>query len=141
MSDTLDLIDASGIDNMKDTEDNLLPFIEDDEPLPNKQDVGFEKYDNDIPDSNKQTIGMTILFLVLMILYLGFCVYYRKVIKTRQAVDERRLVNGDRDNVGRIRYAIYFLLVLYVWLRFWFWAQDMYYGAYDMLTFCILYMI
>ena len=102
MSDTLDLIDASGIDNMKDTEDNLLPFIEDDEPLPNKQDVGFEKYDNDIPDSNKQTIGMTILFLVLMILYIGFCVYYRKVIKTRQAVDDEetseRRQRQRRDN-------------------------------------------
>jgi len=94
MSDTLDPIDASGIDNMKDTEDNILPFTEDNEPLPNKQDQlintdeTFDYYDNDIPDSNKQTIGMTILFLVLMILYIGFCVYYRKVIKTRQAVDD-----------------------------------------------------
>ena len=77
MSDTLDLIDASGIDNIKDTEDNLLPFAEDNEPLPNKQDQiqhdeTYDYYDNDIPDSNKQTIGMTILFLVLMILYIGF---------------------------------------------------------------------
>lgn len=97
MSDTLDPIDASGIDNIKDTEDNLLPFIADNEPLPNKQDQTsdtqltdetYDYYENDIPDSNKQTIGMTILFVVLMILYLGFCVYYRKVIKTRQAVDD-----------------------------------------------------
>jgi len=88
MSDTLDLIDASSIDNMKDTEDHLLPFTEDNEPLPNKHDETYDYYDNEIPDSNKQTIGMTILFLVLMILYIGFCVYYRKVIKTRQAVDD-----------------------------------------------------
>jgi len=96
MSDILDPMDASsGIDNIKDTEDNIvLPFAEDNEPLPNKQDQlintdeTYDYYDNDIPDSNKQTIGMTILFLVLMILYIGFCVYYRKVIKTRQAVDD-----------------------------------------------------
>ena len=95
MSDTLDLTDASG----KDIEDNyILPFTEDNEPLPNKQDQTsdmiqltdetYDYYDNDIPDSKTQTIGMTILFLVLMILYIGFCVYYRKVIKTRQAVDD-----------------------------------------------------
>ena len=94
MSDTLDLSDASGIDNIKDTEDNILPFTEDDEPLPNKQDQlintdeTYDYYDNEIPDSKTQTIGMTMLFLVLMILYIGFCVYYRKVIKTRQAVDD-----------------------------------------------------
>ena len=110
MSDTLDLMDASGIDSIKDTEDNVLPFIEDDEPLPNKQDQlitdetdeTYGYYDNDIPDSKTQTIGMTILFLVLMILYIGFCVYYRKVIKTRQAVDDEetseRRQRQRRDN-------------------------------------------
>ena len=95
MSDTLDPIDASGIDSVKYTEDNIvLPFTEDNEPLPNKQDQlintdeTYDYYDNEIPDSKTQTIGMTMLFLVLMILYIGFCVYYRKVIKTRQAVDD-----------------------------------------------------
>ena len=105
MSDTLDQIDVSGIDSVKDTEDNIvLPFV----PLPNKQDQlintdeTYDYYENDIPDSNKQTIGMTILFVVLMILYLGFCVYYRKVIKTRQAVDDEetseRRQRQRRDN-------------------------------------------
>lgn len=113
MSDTLDLMDASsGIKNIKDIGDNLLPFAEDNEPLPNKQNQTDTKFDNnddydyEIPDSKTQMIGMLSLFLVFMILYLGFCVCYRKVIKTHQVDDvensERRQRQRRENRVSHM---------------------------------------
>ena len=46
-----------------------------------------EPYVYEDPNDTKRTISMTVLFLVLMVVYLGFCFYYRKV-KVRQSVSD-----------------------------------------------------
>ena len=54
----------------------------------NKEDIiEDEPYVYEDPNDTKRTISMTVLFLVLMIVYLGFCFYYRKV-KVRQSVSD-----------------------------------------------------
>jgi len=46
------------------------------------------------PEDRKRTIGMTTLFLVLMVLYIGFCLFYRRK-KVRRAVGDYDDADGD----------------------------------------------
>eukprot|EP00571_Detonula_confervacea_P017265 CAMPEP_0172312194 /NCGR_PEP_ID=MMETSP1058-20130122/17005_1 /TAXON_ID=83371 /ORGANISM="Detonula confervacea, Strain CCMP 353" /LENGTH=528 /DNA_ID=CAMNT_0013025585 /DNA_START=277 /DNA_END=1863 /DNA_ORIENTATION=- len=59
----------------------------------NKYPSNFEEtpsyeYDDETDDTQSEnTMGMTIFFVVLLVLYLGFCMYYQKV-KTRRSVGD-----------------------------------------------------
>lgn len=84
---------------MSDTAVNLLdePTVDSVEEYPAEgQPVGlFDKQqiddDDDEDSTSHQTVMMTVLFATLMVLYIGFCVYYRRV-KTRSSV-------GDLENL------------------------------------------
>ena len=65
-----------------------------------KQPASYEYED---PNDSQRTVAMTVFFLVLMVLYMGFCCYYRKV-KTRRTVGdtgEETLARQQRRSENR----------------------------------------
>ena len=83
---------------MSDTAVNLLDnelSVDSVEEYPAEGQPGglFDKQqiDDDEDSTSHQTIMMTVLFATLMVLYIGFCVYYRRV-KTRSSI-------GDLENL------------------------------------------
>ena len=71
-----------------------------------------EPYVYEDPNDTKRTISMTVLFLVLMVLYVGFCFYYRKV-KVRQSVGDYNESEHRREQRRRENQVSYFCVCLF----------------------------
>ena len=71
-----------------------------------------EPYVYEDPNDTKRTISMTVLFLVLMVLYVGFCFYYRKV-KVRQSVSDYNESEHRREQRRRENQVSYFCVCLF----------------------------
>ena len=84
MSDTaVNLLDEPSVDSVVEYPAEGQPGG----PLFDEQQID----DDDEDSTSYQTVMMTVLFATLMVLYIGFCVYYRRV-KTRSSV-------GDLENL------------------------------------------
>ena len=116
--DTADAADSSppDLDSLFDS----LSSLEDDnfdstQQLINdaKEDIiEDEPYVYEDPNDTKRTISMTVLFLVLMVLYVGFCFYYRKV-KVRQSVCDYNESEHRREQRRRENQVSYFCVCLF----------------------------
>lgn len=83
--------------------DSMQQLIKD-----SKEDIiEDEPYVYEDPNDTKRTISMTVLFLVLMVLYVGFCFYYRKV-KVRQSVGDYNESEHRREQRRRENQVSYF---------------------------------
>mmetsp|Transcript_23636 Transcript_23636/g.50027 ORF Transcript_23636/g.50027 Transcript_23636/m.50027 type:complete len:575 (-) Transcript_23636:304-2028(-) len=67
-------------------------------PMSSASQVGQSDDEYVDPDDTKRTISMTVLFLVLMVLYIGFCFYYRRG-KSRRLVGD--YYDGEEGGDGR----------------------------------------
>ena len=80
--------------------------------LTNEVIIEDEPYVYEDPNDTKRTISMTVLFLVLMVLYVGFCFYYRKV-KVRQSVSDYNESEHRREQRRRENQVSYFCVCLF----------------------------
>lgn len=80
--------------------------------LTNEDIIEDEPYVYEDPNDTKRTISMTVLFLVLMVLYVGFCFYYRKV-KVRQSVGDYNESEHRREQRRRENQVCYFCVCLF----------------------------
>ena len=94
--DSLSSLEDDNFDSMQQLINDAKEDIIEDEP-----------YVYEDPNDTKRTISMTVLFLVLMVLYVGFCFYYRKV-KVRQSVGDYNESEHRREQRRRENQVSYF---------------------------------
>lgn len=99
--DSLSSLEDDNFDSMQQLINDAKEDIIEDEP-----------YVYEDPNDTKRTISMTVLFLVLMVLYVGFCFYYRKV-KVRQSVSDFNESEHRREQRRRENQVSYFCVCLF----------------------------
>lgn len=89
---------GGGIPSMSSNDDDLLLAAN----ATNADDVNaevlrFSEYYEEVATDHRRMIFMILLFLGFMVLYIGFCAYYRKRNKVRRAVEDTSVRTRERQ--------------------------------------------